>query len=120
MKELQQEIAFYANENMVRLNVYVRDPYVKKFLTEEKITEINFVGTVGGLMGLFSGFSFISVLEILYFFLCSPWMNLRLQNENPPEKIDADDEEQKDLDHSGVVNTKVLFVTPNLKNSLQK
>ena len=51
------------------MNVFVRDPYVKRYLTEEKITEINFVGTVGGLLGLFLGFSFISVIEVIYFVL---------------------------------------------------
>jgi len=33
---------------------------------DEKITEISFVGTVGGLLGLFMGFSFVSCVEIFY------------------------------------------------------
>ncbi len=57
----------YASENMAIINVYVRDPYVRRYVTEEKITEISFVGTVGGLLGLFVGFSFISVVEVLYY-----------------------------------------------------
>ena len=56
--------------NMVKVNVYVRDPYVRKYLTEEKITEIRFVGTVGGLLGLFLGFSFVSLVEVFYFICC--------------------------------------------------
>ena len=57
----------YARENLILLNVYIKDPYVRKFLTEEKITEINFVGTVGGIFGLFLGFSFMSVIDVIYF-----------------------------------------------------
>ena len=60
----------YAKLNMAKVNVYVRDPYVRKYLTEEKITEIRFVGTVGGLLGLFLGFSFVSFVEVLYFVCC--------------------------------------------------
>jgi hypothetical protein len=37
-------------------------------VTEEKITEIAFVGSVGGVLGLFMGFSFISAIEIIYVF----------------------------------------------------
>jgi hypothetical protein len=35
------------------------------FLAEEKITEISFFGGIGGILGLFLGFSFISAVEIL-------------------------------------------------------
>ncbi len=34
-------------------------------LAEEKITEISFFGGIGGILGLFLGFSFISAVEIL-------------------------------------------------------
>ncbi len=33
---------------------------------DEKIPEIAFVGTVGGLLGLFLGFSFVSIIEFVY------------------------------------------------------
>jgi hypothetical protein len=52
-------LLFSLRDNVVSLNVYIREPYVKRFVNEEKISEINFVGTVGGVMGLFTGFSFI-------------------------------------------------------------
>jgi hypothetical protein len=47
--------------------VYIKDPYVAKYVTEEKITIISFVGRVGGILGLFLGFSFISSVEVAYF-----------------------------------------------------
>ena len=52
---------------MAIVNVYIQDPYVKKYLIEEKISEISFIGNLGGLLGLFLGFSFVSVFEIIYY-----------------------------------------------------
>ena len=63
---LRRGVSNYARENMVKLTVFVRDPYVEKYLREEKITEITFAGNIGGLLGLFTGFSFMSAVEILY------------------------------------------------------
>ena len=63
----------YARDNLAKVSIYIKDPYVSKYITEEKITEIAFVGTVGGILGLFMGFSFISAVEICYiclFFKC--------------------------------------------------
>jgi hypothetical protein len=34
-------------------------------IAEEKITEISFFGGIGGILGLFLGFSFISAVEII-------------------------------------------------------
>jgi hypothetical protein len=67
--QVQREVALYARKNMATINIYIREPYVKKYLSEEKITEINFVGTVGGILGLFLGFSFVSIVEIFYFII---------------------------------------------------
>jgi hypothetical protein len=42
-------ISRYARENLVLLNVHIKDPNVKKYdVREEKITETSFVETVGG------------------------------------------------------------------------
>jgi hypothetical protein len=35
------------------VSIYIKDPYIAKYVTEEKITEIAFVGTIGGVIGLF-------------------------------------------------------------------
>ena len=56
----------YARNNIAKVNIFLKDPFVQKYQREEKITEITFVGTIGGILGLFLGFSFISVIEILY------------------------------------------------------
>ena len=64
----QQEVFDYAKINLIKLSIYIKDPYISKYVTEEKITEIAFVGTVGGIIGLFLGFSFISAAEVIYMF----------------------------------------------------
>ena len=69
INSILDEVATYTKENMAIVNVFIRDPYVKKYLTEEKITEISFVGNFGGLLGLFIRFSFISGFEVIYFVL---------------------------------------------------
>jgi hypothetical protein len=58
----------YAHQNLAKISLYIKDPYVSKYVTEEKITEIAFVGAIGGVLGLFMGFSFISAVEVLYIF----------------------------------------------------
>ncbi len=65
------QIATYASDNLVVLDIYLRDPYVKLYMRREKITVISFIGNVGGLLGLFLGFSFISGIEV-FFMLCLP------------------------------------------------
>lgn len=85
LRQIHQHIVAYAQKNMAKVNVFVRDSYVQKFLTEEKITEISFVGNIGGLLGLFTGFSFISVMEIFYYLCCSrgrkrPWDGFHTPN----------------------------------------
>lgn len=56
----------YSRENIAKVDIFLKDPYVKRFIREEKISEFTFVGTVGGLLGLFLGFSFVSAVEIVY------------------------------------------------------
>lgn len=69
LKKIRYSVAKYAKRNMAKINVFIGDSYVQKFLTEEKITEISFVGNIGGLLGLFVGFSFISAVEFLYYLI---------------------------------------------------
>ena len=65
-KEFKKSIVNYAKENIAKVNIFFKDPFVKRYIREEKITENTFIGTIGGLLGLFLGFSFISGAEIVY------------------------------------------------------
>ena len=65
---LIKEAFVYSRANLIKLQMYIKDPYVSRYLTQEKITEMSFVGGIGGILGLFLGFSFISAAELFSFF----------------------------------------------------
>ena len=69
---LRRMVATYARDNMAVLNVYIREPYVRKYETEVKYGGIAFMGNMGGLLGLFTGFSLISAFELVYLVLFGP------------------------------------------------
>ena len=56
----------YAQNNIVILTIFIRTPFAEKIVTAEKISKISFMSDVGGLLGLFMGFSFVSTMEILF------------------------------------------------------
>ena len=49
------------------MKVYFRDPFYTEYTKNEEMSPIDFMGNVGGLMGLLTGFSLVSLSEILYF-----------------------------------------------------
>ena len=78
-QEIEKEVVRYAKENIAKVNIFFKDPFVKKIVREEKISQIAFVGTVGGLLGLFLGFSFISSLEIFYMIFLRIWLKCSIK-----------------------------------------
>lgn len=73
----------YAKENIAKVNIYLRDPFVKRIVREEKISIITFIGSVGGLLGLFMGFSVVTLFEILY--LLALWLINKIFDGNKSE-----------------------------------
>ena len=67
--ELFELLHKYAKENLLWLNVYVKDSFATRIIRDERMTRTSFVANVGGLLGLCMGFSLVSVAEILYFCL---------------------------------------------------
>ena len=63
---LNDEMVAYGKENLVLLHVFIQSPYVTKIERDVALSFTGFVANVGGLLGLFLGFSFISTIEILY------------------------------------------------------
>ena len=67
------------NEKEPTYNAYDRDiamvtfffeaETVIEYVNEERMPVIQFISQIGGLMGLFTGFSFISGMEILYWLI---------------------------------------------------
>ena len=78
-QEIEKEVVRYAKENIAKVNIFFKDPFVKKIVREEKISQIAFVGNVGGLLGLFLGFSFISSLEIFYMIFLQIWLKCTIK-----------------------------------------
>ena len=58
----------YAKDNLVVLKVFFKEPYYTSIVKKDKISHISFVATVGGLVGLCMGLSFVSVAEWVYHF----------------------------------------------------
>ena len=68
----------YAKENIAKVYIYLREPFVKRIIREEKTTYATLIGTTGGLLGLFMGFSVISMVELFYM-ICL-WIIGRINN----------------------------------------
>lgn len=71
MDDLEEEVVEYSRANVAKVNIFLKDPYVKRYIRNEMISEFSFVGTIGGLLGLFLGFSFVSAVEIVYLCILS-------------------------------------------------
>ena len=63
---LEEAILDYARDNLVMFNIFIKDPYAKRFQKDEKITKTSYIANSGGLLGLCMGFSLISAAEILF------------------------------------------------------
>ena len=68
----------------------IKDPYVKKFIKDEKITRISFLANAGGLLGLCMGFSVISVAEIIYHVAYSIFTSFKSHQNCVPENTGKD------------------------------
>jgi hypothetical protein len=49
----------YAKDNLLWLNVYVKDSFATHIVRDERMTRTSFVANVGGLLGLCMGFSLV-------------------------------------------------------------
>ena len=104
MGNLTEEVFQYAKDNLVLFNTFIKDPYVKKFLKDEKITWISYIANAGGLLGLCMGFSLVSAAEIVYhclleFFSMTCRPQSRAQEEVEPEEDGQPEPSGPDLTH---------------------
>ena len=61
-------LAKYTKENMAMVSVYMREPFVEVLVVDEDTSIMDFISSIGGLLGLCMGFSFVTFGEICYFF----------------------------------------------------
>ena len=66
-KEVFEQLYVYARDNLLWLNVYIKDSFATRIIRDERMTRTSFVANVGGLLGLCMGFSLVSAAEIMYF-----------------------------------------------------
>ena len=65
--ELVNNLFEYAQNNLVFLEIFIKDPFYTKIKRDEQMTIISFIGNAGGLLGLCMGLSMISLFEVLYY-----------------------------------------------------
>ena len=56
----------YARKNLVMFHVLIKDPYSQRYRRDEKIAYTTLIANLGGLLGLWLGFSWISGAEIVF------------------------------------------------------
>ena len=72
------------------VSVYIREPFVEVLVVDEDTSIMDFISSVGGLLGLCMGFSFVTVGEICYFFclgIFSKMCKSRKDIVSPPKRI---------------------------------
>ena len=64
---IEDVILQYGRRNLVLFHVMMKDPYSQRYQRDEKIPITSFIGNLGGLLGLWLGFSWISGAEVLFY-----------------------------------------------------
>ena len=67
---LVEELYTYGRHNLALIHVMIQSPYVTIIKRDVAITLLRYIADTGGLLGLCLGFSFISIIEIFFWF-CS-------------------------------------------------
>ena len=67
---LRDELYEYGKQNLALIHVMIQSPYVTKIKRDVAMTFTSYVANTGGLLGLCLGFSFISLVEILFWVCC--------------------------------------------------
>jgi len=67
--ELAEAVVRYAEDNLLVVRVFLKDPYYQKMTRDRTMSGNSFLGAAGGWLGLCCGLSFISMLEIGYHFI---------------------------------------------------
>ena len=63
-------------KDIATVTFYFESPTLFEYMKEQRMTLLEFISQMGGLLGLCIGFSFISGIEILYWFIIRFLRNL--------------------------------------------
>ncbi|XP_076678005.1 pickpocket protein 28 [Andrena cerasifolii] len=76
----------YFTENMAVVHLFFVDSQFTKYMKNELFGFTEFLSSTGGLLGLFMGFSFLSLVEIIYFLILRMWCRL-YKNRHVPHNV---------------------------------
>ena len=65
--EFAATLAQYGRDNIAFVSLFMREPFAEVLAVNVDTTLMNFIGSLGGLLGLCMGFSFVTLAEILYY-----------------------------------------------------
>jgi len=70
-------------------HVLIKDPYSQRYRRDEKIAITSFIANLGGLLGLWLGFSWISGAEILFHITRGifSYLSRKIKNKNNPKTL---------------------------------
>jgi hypothetical protein len=105
----------YGRQNLALIHVMVQSPYVTKIKRDVAMPFVTFVANSGGLLGLCIGFSFISLVELLYWIccICNIAKNKLLKKKVVPEEPT----EEEKIDYTGIKTYAVNFVAETIKSA---
>ncbi|XP_055549433.1 pickpocket protein 28 isoform X2 [Wyeomyia smithii] len=71
----------YAQENIALIYIFFSETYFRSLIKGELVGFTDFLSNIGGLLGLFMGFSLISLAEVIYFLTLRPLFAKRREKE---------------------------------------
>ncbi|XP_015594264.1 pickpocket protein 28 [Cephus cinctus] len=77
----------YFAENLAVVHLFFVDSQFTKYVKNELFGFTEFLSSTGGLLGLFMGFSFLSVVEIIYFVSLRVWCRLYRTKQTPGQTL---------------------------------
>ena len=57
----------YTKDNIAFVTLFMREPFAESLAINVDTTELDFTSTIGGLLGLCMGFSFVTIAEMFYY-----------------------------------------------------
>ena len=65
--KLYKFVITYTRDNIVKIKLFFRDPYYTKYVKDVSVSFNSYIGNTGGLLGLCTGMSLVSLFEIFYY-----------------------------------------------------
>merc|ERR1711915_100945 len=70
----------YAKDNIAFVSLFFREPFTEVLAINVDTTDLDFISTIGGLLGLCMGFSFVTIAEMFYYVFDAIWSTYKKSN----------------------------------------